>query len=392
MSTAPAGHGDAVLRRTPLYDAHVAAGATMVDFAGWSMPVKYTSDLDEHRAVRERVGMFDISHMADITVQGSDAGAFLDWALAGRLSGLAEMQSKYTMMLDESGGIIDDLIATRTTGDGGHEDDGEGGEYSIVANAANRGAVFTALQQRADAFGGDIALRDLSDANAIIAVQGPRALEVLQACTALRLMDGRTPFADTKYYRNTAAWFGDGAVRIARTGYTGEDGFELFVRAGDAVALWNALLEAGAPFGLQRCGLAARDTLRLEAGMPLYGHELSRDTKPVQAGLGWVVADKPDYVGKAGIDAGVPADAPVLVGLVAGGRRAGRAGYAVLDTDGAHVGEITSGALSPTLGHPIAMAYVHPRVAEPGTAVAMDVRGTAVPASVVAMPFYKRQQ
>jgi len=197
------------------------------------------------------------------------------------------------------------------------------------------------------------------------------------------------PWGEQKYYAWAQATFRDEPLLIARTGYTGEDGFELLVRADDAAVLWDTLLVAGEPHGLVPAGLAARDTLRLEAGMPLYGHELTTETKPAQAGLGRVVAaDKSSFIGKDAVDAA--ADAPVLVGLVAEGKRAGRAGYGVVDADGTPLGEITSGALSPTLGHPIAMAYVTPSSAEEGTAVFLDVRGTRIPATVTALPFYRR--
>ncbi|WP_036921535.1 glycine cleavage system aminomethyltransferase GcvT [Propionicicella superfundia] len=376
--------GTPALSRTPLYDEHVALGATMVPFAGWSMPVKYTSDLVEHHAVRRAAGLFDISHMAEIDVTGPDAAAFCDRALAGRLSALAPLQSKYTMILAEAGGIIDDLIVTAVP-------DAAGPHFAIVANASNRAPVVAALAERATAFDGDVEVRDASDEYALIAVQGPRARDVLEAMPALTVESGAPEFGDTKYYRNTLARFGDVPVRVARSGYTGEDGFELLVPAGAAVELWRTLRATGAPHGLVPAGLAARDTLRLEAGMPLYGHELSLDVLPAQAGLGRVVAiDKDDFVGRDAVLAGPAAGAPVLVGLAAEGRRAGRAGYAVLDATGRPVGEITSGVLSPTLGHPVAMAYVSPAVAEPGTVLAFDVRGTAIPATVTTLPFYRR--
>ncbi|MGS0560910.1 glycine cleavage system aminomethyltransferase GcvT [Microbacterium aurugineum] len=367
-------------RYTPLRERHEALGASFTDFGGWQMPVRYTSDLAEHHAVRQSVGMFDISHMAEFTVRGDGAGAFLDHALAGRLSALAVGKAKYSLLLAESGGIIDDVIVYRLADD----------DYLIISNAGNRDAVSAALSARTEGFG--VVVQDVSDDYALIAVQGPHAEAVLAATTDLT--DVSTPWDEQKYYAWASAGYVGKPVLLARTGYTGEDGFELLVAADDAVALWDALLAAGAPHGLVPAGLAARDTLRLEAGMPLYGHELSLETRPAQAGLGRVVVmAKERFVGKEALLAAEQdetSDAPVLVGLVAEGKRAGRAGYAVVDGDGTTLGEITSGALSPTLGHPIAMAYVHPSSADAGTAVFLDVRGTRIPATVTALPFYRR--
>jgi aminomethyltransferase len=369
-------------RFSPLGDIHVALGATFTDFAGWSMPVKYSSDLAEHHAVRTTAGIFDISHMGEISVRGARVGEFLDATLAGRLSALELMQAKYTLLLNDRGGVIDDLIVYRN---------GET-EYLVVANASNREVVAEALRSAAGSF--DVAVADVSDGIALIAVQGPRAQEIVERTHGLEIVAGQASLADVRYYRATAATFGEGNVFIGRTGYTGEDGFELYVDVRDAAALWSALTVAGVPLGLVPAGLACRDTLRLEAGMPLYGHELGDDLLPVQAGLGRVVAltKETDFPGRAAVEAGAPDGARVLVGLVAEGRRAGRAGYAVLSADGAPVGEITSGALSPTLGHPIALAYVDPDSAAVGTALAIDVRGSHIPATVTALPFYSRKK
>ncbi len=362
-------------RYTPLRERHEALGASFTDFGGWQMPVRYTSDLAEHHAVRQAAGIFDISHMAEFTVRGPGAADYLDYALAGRLSALAVGKAKYSLLLAESGGIIDDVIVYRLQDD----------DFLIISNAGNRDAVREALLARTD--GHEVAVVDVSDDYALIAVQGPNA-EAIVAATA-GIDEISIPWAEQKYYAWASATYAGRPLLLARTGYTGEDGFELLVAADDAAVLWDALLAAGEPHGLVPAGLAARDTLRLEAGMPLYGHELGLDTKPVQAGLGRVVVTaKESFVGKDGIDAA--SGAPVLVGLVAEGKRAGRAGYAVVAEDGTALGEITSGALSPTLGHPIAMAYVTPSSAEEGTAVLLDVRGTKIPATVTALPFYRR--
>ena len=367
-------------RHSPLHQIHVEAGASFTDFAGWQMPVRYTSDLAEHHAVRTAAGIFDISHMAEITVAGKDAAAFLDYALAGTLSTVQLMQAKYSLLLNNHGGIIDDLIVYHNAP----------GEYLVVANAGNRAPVVASLTERAIGFD-QVTVSDTSDDTALIAVQGPNALAILEETEGLAVMDGQQSFTDLKYYWSTGAWFKNGSVFVARTGYTGEDGFELYVDVPDAADLWRALAAAGEPHGLIPSGLASRDTLRLEAGMPLYGHELGVDTLPAQAGLDRVVAlgKEVDFVGRAAVAAGPAPDARRLVGLAAEGKRAGRAGYPVFSGDH-EIGTITSGALSPTLEHPIAMAYVDPSFTEPGTEVLIDVRGTRIPASVIALPFYKR--
>lgn len=409
------------LRRTPLHDRHVAAGATMVPFAGWSMPVKYTSDVAEHAAVRTAAGLFDISHMGQLEVVGPDAAAFLDHALAGRFGTLAPLQSRYTMMLAPSGGIVDDLIVTNTELPGQAADGAAAGaaaappptRFLVVANAGNRDAVLAELTARRTTAQRTFEVTVTDTGRALIAVQGPHAADVLRAVgpdhgtgdlvvNPQRAVgpDGAAITLDTlRYYRTVPALFRSAEVTLSRTGYTGEDGFELSIAAESAGELWDALLAVGSErardggpgHGLVPAGLAARDTLRLEAGMPLYGHELTLDTLPVQAGLGRVVATtKAEFVGRDAVLSGPPEGAPVLVGLTLPGRRAGRAEYPVLDGAGHRVGEVTSGVLSPTLGHPIAMAYVAAAHSAVGTELAVDVRGSAIPATVVALPFYRR--
>ncbi|MCR2812103.1 glycine cleavage system aminomethyltransferase GcvT [Microbacterium sp. zg.Y1084] len=372
-------------RYTTLRDCHEALGATFTDFGGWMMPVRYSSDLAEHHAVRTAAGLFDISHMAEFTVEGTGAGELLDYALAGRLSTMAVGKAKYSLVLAESGGIVDDVIVYRLAET----------RFLVIANAGNRDAVAEALAERADTVrsrraGLDLAVADVTDDYALVAVQGPAARGILESVDGISDLD--RPLSELPYYAAASGRFRERPLLVARTGYTGEDGFELLVPTDAAAELWDALLAAGEPAGLMPAGLAARDTLRLEAGMPLYGHELSPDIVPAQAGLGRVVAaDKPDFVGKAGLGAVIAGAAPVLVGLIGEGRRAGRAGYAVhLAEDDTPVGEITSGALSPTLGHPIAMAYVAPSAATPGTALTIDVRGTRLPVTVTDLPFYRR--
>lgn len=376
-----------VPRRSPLHDEHVALGATLTPFAGWQMPLRYTGDLAEHQAVRTAAGLFDLSHMGEIEIEGPQAAAALDYALVGNLTALAVGRARYTMICEESGGVIDDLVVYRLADE----------RYMIVANASNVGVVVPALRERFAGF--DVTLSDASLTTALIAVQGPAAEAIVVSVTEPRDVGA---VKDLKYYASTNATVSEVPALVARTGYTGEDGFELFVPAELAPALWRDLLAAGAPSGLIPAGLSARDSLRLEAGMPLYGNELDRTTTPYDAGLGRVVRlDKtgPDgapvaFVGRAALEARHQSEpARVLVGLQGLGRRAARHGYPVLGgtaDDAPHVGHVTSGAPSPTLGYPVAMAYVTPEVSAVGSELAVDVRGRHEPVRVVALPFYRR--
>ena len=373
-------------RYSPLHAVHEALGASFTDFAGFMMPVRYDSDLAEHHAVRTAAGIFDISHMAEISVTGPEAGAFLDYALAGKLSAINIGQAKYSLLLNEAGGIIDDLVVYRL---------GEQ-HWLVVANAGNRFPAVEALNHRTTGF--DVNVKDESDATALIAVQGPNALEILKHTVGLELAaeaaERPEPTLEAlKYYWSLPATFLGNPALIGRTGYTGEDGFELYVDVQHAAVLWNSLMAAGESRGLVPTGLACRDTLRLEAGMPLYGHELNLTTAPVQAGLGKVVAlsKEGDFVGRAASEKGVLADAPVLVGLVGEGKRAARADYEIYSGEN-KVGVVTSGALSPTLEYPIAMAFVDPAVSELGTIVDVDIRGNRLPYTVTALPFYSRKK
>ncbi|MFF4161714.1 glycine cleavage system aminomethyltransferase GcvT [Streptomyces sp. NPDC001741] len=375
MSTAPS----AAPRQTALDALHRSLGATMTDFAGWDMPLRYASERDEHNAVRTRAGLFDLSHMGEITVTGPQAAAFLSYALVGNIATVGEGRARYTMIVAQDGGILDDLIVYRLAGD----------EYMVVANAGNAQLVLDTLTERVAGF--DAEVRDDRDAYALIAVQGPDSPAVLKSVTDADL-DG------LKYYAGLPGTVAGAPALIARTGYTGEDGFELFVAPGHAEQLWKALTEAGTPYGLIPCGLSCRDTLRLEAGMPLYGHELTTALTPFDAGLGRVVKfeKEGDFVGREALLAAArraeTAPPRKLVGLVAEGRRVPRAGFQVV-AGGEVVGEVTSGAPSPTLGKPIAMAYVDAAHAAPGTeGVAVDIRGTHEPYEVVALPFYQRRK
>ena len=361
------------LKQTPLHARHVALGARMVAYAGYEMPVQYSSIIEEHRAVRSAVGLFDLSHMGELHLTGPEALAFARYAVVSDPGLLEPGQAQYSMLCLPDGGIIDDLIVYRLEG-----------SYLIVCNAANHDAVaehLAALQAQGDF---DVSVEDRSDATALIAPQGPRAAELLSHLTDLDL-------ASLGNYRSTTARVASVECLVARTGYTGEDGFELFCPARRAAGLWDALLEAGRDFGLMPCGLGSRDTLRLEAGMPLYGNELDRTVNPYEANLGRVVKmEKGEFVGRGAL-AAVQQTGPRrrLVGLVMGDEAIARHGYAVR-VDGADVGAVTSGTLSPTLGERIAMAYLPAADAEVGRAVEVVVRERPHPAEQVKLPFYRR--
>ncbi len=371
-------------RLTPLDDVHRGLGAHMTDFAGWWMPLDYGSALAEHAVVRKAAGMFDLSHMGEIEVKGPDAGALLDHLLASKISTIRVGKAKYSVLCTADGGIVDDLISYRLADD----------QFLVVPNAANTDVVWSHFERAAAGF--DVNVRNQTLLTALIAVQGPKAVNVLAG-----LVDEqqRPLLTGLGYYACAPLSVAGIEVLVARTGYTGEDGFELFVGSDEAAELWAACAEAGQPYGQEPAGLAARDTLRLEAGMPLYGHELGLDTSPFAAGIGRIVAlkTKDSFVGRdamaasqaAYADEATAAGLPQLVGLVGQGRRAARQGYPVFHGD-EQVGTVTSGLLSPTLGHPIAMAYLPGRLAAPGTQLTVDVRGQRLPFRVAVLPFYSR--
>jgi aminomethyltransferase len=362
---------------SPLLSEHYALGASFTDFAGWQMPIKYGSELAEHRAVRQTAGLFDISHMGEIAVTGPDAAAALDFALAGELSKVAVGRAKYSLMCDPSGGVIDDLVIYRLAED----------HFLVVANAANVETVTTELAARAGSR--DTKVDNQSADTALIAVQGPAAETIVGSLVPHTHIDAITSL---RYYAATNATVAGIDVLLARTGYTGEDGFELYVSRDQAVMLWRALLEATIHHRGVPAGLACRDTLRLEAGMPLYGHELTLHTNPYQAGLGKVVRLNKDFIGREALQRiSNNRTGHTLVGLTGAGRRAARAGYSVYhrETDAA-VGTVTSGALSPTLGVPIALAYIDTAVTELGRELLVDVRGKREPFQITAAPFYRR--
>jgi len=376
-----------------LHAVHERLGAVMTSFAGWQMPLRYGSETAEHHAVRRAAGLFDLSHMGEITVSGPGAGAALDYALTGHLSALRPGRARYTMICAEDGGVLDDLVVYRLGED----------EFLVIANASNTGVVFEAVRSRAA--GHDARVTDATGDYALVAIQGPEAAGILAP------LAGGLDLGSIRYYAGT---FGEVAGRkawVARTGYTGEDGFEVFCRPQDAPHVWDALAAAGGPAGLVPAGLAARDTLRLEAGMPLYGNELGPDVTPFEAGLGRVVKfDKPgEFVGREALAARAAAG-PVrqLAGLTIQSRRIARHGYPVLAgghalpggpgpagsggvvPPGERVGTVTSGAPSPTLGVPIAMAYLEPGAGDHELAV--EIRNEAVPARLTDLPFYRRRQ
>ena len=359
------------LRRTPLYEAHVAAGGKIVEFAGWEMPVQYAGVMEEHRAVRGAAGLFDVSHMGEVRVTGAGAEAFLQRLTPNDVSKLAPGRAHYSALLTPEGTFIDDLLVYRL----GERD------FMLVVNASNTEGDFAWIAGQPHP---GCEVRDASEDYALLALQGPRALDILQPLTA-------TPLAEIKYYRFAEGKVDGVPALLSRTGYTGEDGFELYLAPEHATTMWNRLLEAGRPHGLVPTGLGARDTLRLEAGMPLYGHEIDAQTTPLEAGLDWVVKlDKPDFVGRGALlaqrERGV---ARRLVGFEVDGRGIARQGHEFV-ADGRPVGSVTSGTFSPTFERALGMGYLPVDLALLGRNVTIDVRGKSVSAHVVPLPFYKR--
>jgi aminomethyltransferase len=354
--------------RTPLYDWHVAHGARMVDFAGWDMPVQYTGIVEEHLAVRGSVGIFDISHMGRLWLPGPGAVPLVQKIYTNNLATLREGQVRYGLICNQNGGILDDVLVYGWN-------DGLG----IVVNASNREKIVAWIgkQQASPA----VQIQDTTRESCMIAVQGPGAV----ACC-----HGLTPAAldALPYYFATRTTYRGKNCTVSRTGYTGEDGYEFIVSADQGQQVWGELASRGA----QPCGLGARDTLRLEAAMPLYGHELKEDIDPFQAGLAWAVKmEKGEFIGREAMARGKQNPSrPVRVGLELEGKRIAREGAAVLH-DGRPIGQVTSGTFAPTIGKAIAMAYVRPEQSHAGTACAVDIRGKPAPARVVALPFYKRK-
>ena len=339
----------------------------MVDFAGWEMPVQYAGVIEEHRAVRTAAGLFDVSHMGEVRVSGAGAEAFLQRLTPNDVSKLVPGRAHYSGLLTDQGTYVDDLLIYRLAPE----------DFLVVVNASNAERDFEWIASRAE---GDVQVVNQSDQYALLALQGPKAVEILTGLT-------ETDLSKIKYYGFAQGRVAGVPALLSRTGYTGEDGFELYLSPEDAPAVWRRLLEAGAA----PAGLGARDTLRLEAAMALYGHEIDETTTPFEAGLGWVVKlDKGDFLGREALAAqkgqGIPRK---LVGFEIQGRGIARQGHAVV-SNGDRVGGVTSGTWSPTFEKALGMAYVPPALAAPGTALAIDVRGKELPAVVVEIPFYKR--
>jgi aminomethyltransferase len=363
--------------RTPLYDWHAAHGGRIVDFAGWSMPVQYTSIVAEHVATRTSVGLFDVSHMGRLRFDGAGAAAWLDEILTRNVAKLAAGQVRYSLVTNDAGGILDDVLVSRLA-------DAAGGTYYLlVVNASNRPKIVDWLAAHPPR-GGNATMTDLTVQWAMIAVQGPRALALAQP-----LVEG--DLAAMKYYTAVETRIAGHGGIVSRTGYTGEDGVELIVGSNAVVGLWEKLLEAGASSGALPAGLGCRDTLRLEAAMPLYGHELTESINPYQAGLGFAVdLKKGPFPGRDALARfAEDKSQPCRVGLEVARKRIAREGCGVVSA-GNRVGEVTSGTFAPTLEKSIAMAYVPPGLVAPGTRVEVEIRGKSEQATVVALPFYRR--
>jgi len=368
---------DAELRETALRSRHEELGARLIPFAGWLMPVQYSGVIDEHRTVRSAAGLFDLGHMGQVRVTGADALPYLQLITTNDVSILEPGDAQYSLLPNERGGVIDDIIVYRMPDEPG---------YLVVVNAANHTKdVSWMRQQRAARPELEVDVDDVSDSLGMIAIQGPAAPEIVAGLTESDL-SGLAPF---HWQRATVAGL---PVLMARTGYTGEDGFEFYVPQEQTAALWDALLTAGAPRGLKPIGLGARDTLRLEARMPLYGNELGDDISPIEAGLGWAVKlDKGSFIGREAI-AAVKESGPSR--RTVGFRMLERAGSArhgyPVELDGRTVGVVTSGAHSPTLGAEVGLALVDADVAGVGKPLDIVIRGRPVPAEQVKLPFYRR--
>ena len=362
------------LKRTPLYEQHVALGARLVEFGGWEMPVQYSGIMEEHRAVRTHAGLFDVSHMGEFKIEGPDALAFLQHLVPNDVSRLAMNQALYTQLCLPDGGTVDDLIIYHLADN----------HYMLVVNAANIDKDLAWVEQQAKGF--DVQVTNQSDTTALLALQGPEAQAILQPLTGVDL--------STVRYYHCAPGIVDGVnCIISRTGYTGEDGFELYCAPADVPKLWNDLLAAGKERGLLPVGLGARDTLRLEAGYCLYGHELDEQTNPLEASLGWTVKlNKDEFIGRDAL-LKVKEQGPKrkLIGIEMIERGVCRGGY-TLSEDDQQIGALTSGAPSPTLNKNIGMGYIEASHAVIGKTVYVDIRGKRTAALIVALPFYKRQK
>jgi aminomethyltransferase len=361
------------LERTALYDVHAALGAKIVPFAGFEMPVLYKGIVAEHNAVRERVGMFDVSHMGEVTVTGPGALDFVQKITVNDASTLAPGQAQYSAMCLESGGIVDDLLVYKRGDD----------NYLLVINASNIEKDFAWMMKNA---GENVELRNVSSEYTLLAVQGPKAVETLAKLTDADL-------AAIPYYHFVEGTLAGVPMIISRTGYTGEPGFELYLPSDKATSegVWNAVMEAGAEFGIEPAGLGARDTLRLEMGYCLYGNDIDETTNPIEAGLGWITKTaKPAFNGRdAIVEVKQQKPARKLVGFEMNERAIPRQHYAIT-ADGRTIGEVTSGTSSPTLGKGVGMGYVESAFATPGTVINIVIREKEIPATVTKPPFVKK--
>jgi aminomethyltransferase len=356
------------VERTPIYEEHVRLGARMTNFGGWEMPLQYSSIREEHEAVRQAAGLFDLSHMGEIDLSGAEAAKEAERLLTNQVAGLKLGRARYTLICNERGGIIDDLLIYAQ----------EGG-FVLVVNAGNQDRDYDWVRSHA----GNTTVRNVGRQTALIGVQGPRAPELVQ-----RLAD--RDVQSLKYYAFLDGKVGRIPCRISRTGYTGEDGFELFCANELASELWRRLLEEGRTVGLRPAGLGARDTLRLEAAMRLYGNDMDDETNPLEAGLDWIVKFDKEFIGREALvaarDRGL---GRVLAGIRMLDRNIPRHGYPIL-LEGRRVGMVSSGNVSFTLGYNIGLAFVPPDLSRPGTSLTVEVRGAAAPAVVVDLPFYVR--
>ena len=360
------------LKKTPLYDQHVALGAKMVPFAGYEMPVQYAGVSHEHHVVRQKVGMFDVSHMGEFWVEGADATAFLNSVTSNDVAKLTPGKVQYSCLPNATGGIVDDLLVYCVNDT----------KYMLVVNASNMAKDWAWLQQFAGNF--DVRMTDVSEDTALLAVQGPLAAQALQSLTDLDLG------AMTYYTFGIGSFAGVSNVVVSATGYTGAGGFEIYIPNAHAAAAWDAIIAAGAPLGLEPIGLGARDTLRLEMGFCLYGNDIDDTTSPIEAGLGWITKFTKEFTNSAALKAQKEAGvARKLVGIKLLERGVPRHGYPIVDASGAAVGEVTSGTMAPSLNEAIGMAYVPTASAAPGSTVFVEIRGKALKAEVVSLPFYK---
>jgi aminomethyltransferase len=385
-STSGISHPEFMLKRTPLFGAHQKLGGKLIEFGGWEMPVQYTSIMDEHLAVRKAAGIFDISHMGEVLVTGPAARAFLNHMLTNDAGKAGVGQGQYTLMCNERGGVIDDLYLYRLGGT----------SFLLIINASRIEADWSWLEKGLKDFPQrkELQMANLSDETAAVAAQGPLVAGFIDQLVADAACGGTAVSKPAELKKNQIASFnlGKSCIHIARTGYTGEDGFEVVAPAAVIEAVWNRLMDAGRPFGLKPCGLGARDTLRTEVCYPLYGHELDEYTTPMEAGLGFFVSlDKGEFVGR-----------PVLAEQKSNGVRKKCIAFKMTDksapprphypiwANGANVGDVTSGTQSPSLGAGIGMGFIPTGLAKPGTAIEIEIRGRRAPAMTVPKPIYRK--